>query len=172
MTPHVPAPYPIDAIDRQILAALARDARVSMRSLAAEVHVSRTTAHTRVQNLVRGGVITGFGAQIDPRALGLPVRALVVVTIGAVSWPEIAARLAALPFVEKAQAVSGDIDIVLTVSAADPEQLGQAILRDIHSLAGVVSTRSHLILEEISGRGPGGSPGSPDSPDSRTDDWL
>ncbi len=70
-------------------------------------------------------------------------------------WEDIAKRLAALPpFVEKVQAVSGDIDLILTVSAPDHEQLSQAILRDIHDLPGVVSTRSHLILAELPGRPP------------------
>ena len=68
-----------------------------------------------------------------------------MVRIGDVSWEEIAAKLATLPFVEKVQAVSGDIDIILTVSAPDHEH-EYMILRDIHDMPGVVSTRSHLIL--------------------------
>jgi DNA-binding Lrp family transcriptional regulator len=156
--PTTPPPAGLDAIDRRIVAELSRDARLSMRQLASLVHISRTAAHTRVQNLVRHGVITGFGAQIDPRALGLHVSALVVVKIGTVSWSDMASRLSELPFVEKAQAVSGDIDIILTVSAPDHEQLSQAILRDIHSMPGVISTRSHLILEEIAGRAPAEAP--------------
>ena len=148
----------LDSIDRKIVAALARDARLSMRAIAELVHISRTSAHTRVQALVRQGVITGFGAQIDRKSLGLHVSALVVVKIADVSWAGIASKLAELPFVEKAQAVSGDIDIILTVSAPDHEQLSQAILRDIHSMPGVISTRSHLILEEIAGHAPGETP--------------
>jgi DNA-binding Lrp family transcriptional regulator len=150
--------HSLDAIDRQILAELSVDGRLSMRTIADRVHISRTAAHTRVQELVRRGVITGFGAQVDRRALGLHVSALVVVKIGEVSWEEIASKLAELPFVEKAQAVSGDIDIILTVSAPSHEQLSRAILRDIHSMPGVISTRSHLILEEIEGHGPHSSP--------------
>jgi DNA-binding Lrp family transcriptional regulator len=148
----------LDAVDRQIVTELSRDGRLSMRAIAERVHISRTAAHTRVQNLVRRGVITGFGAQVDRKSLGLHVSALVVVKIGDVSWAEIASRLAELPFVEKAQAVSGDIDIILTVSAPSNEQLSQAILRDIHSMPGVISTRSHLILEEITGHAPGATP--------------
>jgi DNA-binding Lrp family transcriptional regulator len=144
----------LDDIDRQIVAELGRDGRLSMRAIAERVHISRTAAHSRVQQLVRQGVITSFGARIDRKSLGLHVSALVVVKIGDVSWGDIASKLAQLPFVEKAQAVSGDIDIILTVSAPDPEQLSQAILRDIHSMPGVISTRSHLILEEIEGNAP------------------
>ncbi|MDJ0337011.1 Lrp/AsnC family transcriptional regulator [Cryobacterium sp. PH31-O1] len=152
-------PHPgLDSTDRQIIAELSRDGRLSMRQLALLVHISRTAAHTRVQKLISHGVITGFGAQTDRKALGLNVSALVVVKIGDVAWGEIAAELARLPFVEKAQAVSGDIDIILTVSAPDHEQLSQAILRDIHTMPGVISTRSHLILDEIIGHAPGATP--------------
>lgn len=154
-----PTAHPgLDSIDRQIIAELSRDARLSMRQLALHVHISRTAAHTRVNKLIMHGVITGFGAQTDRAALGLNVSALVVVKIADVAWGKIAAQLAELPFVEKAQAVSGDIDIILTVSAPDHEQLSQAILRDIHTMPGVISTRSHLILDEIIGHSPGASP--------------
>lgn len=145
---------PLDDIDRRIVAELSRDGRLSVRTLAERVHVSRTAAHNRLQALQRRGVISGFGAQIDRKAIGLDISALVVVRIGDVPWEQIAARLATLPFVEKVQAVSGDIDLILTVSAPDHEQLSQAILRDIHDLPGVVSTRSHLILAEIEGQPP------------------
>jgi DNA-binding Lrp family transcriptional regulator len=144
----------LDSIDRRIVAELSRDGRLSVRTLAERVHISRTAAHNRVQQLQKRGVITGFGAQIDRKAIGLNISALVVVRIGEVSWEQIAAKLATLPFVEKVQAVSGDIDIMLTVSAPDHEQLSQAILRDIHDMPGVVSTRSHLILAELEGHPP------------------
>ncbi|UOQ89216.1 Lrp/AsnC family transcriptional regulator [Agromyces endophyticus] len=155
MTPQAPHQNEaLDSIDRRIVAELSRDGRLSVRTLADRVHISRTAAHNRLQQLQQRGVITGFGAQIDRRSIGLHISALVVVRIGEVSWEEIAAKLATLPFVEKVQAVSGDIDIILTVSAPDHEQLSQAILRDIHDMPGVVSTRSHLILEEIDGQPP------------------
>ncbi|MCM3656923.1 Lrp/AsnC family transcriptional regulator [Agromyces mediolanus] len=154
MTTHQPHREPLDDIDRRIVAELSQDGRLSVRTLAERVHVSRTAAHNRLQALQRRGVISGFGAQIDRKAIGLEISALVVVRIGDVPWEQIVEQLATLPFVEKVQAVSGDIDIILTVSAPDHEQLSQAILRDIHDMPGVVSTRSHLILAEIEGRPP------------------
>ncbi len=154
MTTQQPHREPLDDIDRRIVAELSQDGRLSVRTLAERVHVSRTAAHNRLQALQRRGVISGFGAQIDRKAIGLEISALVVVRVGVVPWEQMVEQLATLPFVEKVQAVSGDIDIILTVSAPDHEQLSQAILRDIHDMPGVVSTRSHLILAEIEGRPP------------------
>lgn len=145
--------YRIDAIDRRIIAELGKDARLSIRSLAERVHISRTAAHTRLGRLLDHGIITGFSANVDREALGLGITAIVIVKVEA-DWPTVSEALAALPFVEKAQALSGDIDILLTVSAPDHDALSETILRRIHSMPGVASTRSYMILEERMGTAP------------------
>lgn len=145
--------YRIDAIDRRIIAELGKDARLSIRSLAERVHISRTAAHTRLGRLLEHGVITGFSANVDREALGLGITAIVIVKVDA-DWPTVSEALAALPFVEKAQALAGDIDILLTVSAPDHDALSETILRRIHSTPGVASTRSYMILEERAGTAP------------------
>jgi DNA-binding Lrp family transcriptional regulator len=152
--------HEVDAIDRRIIAELGRDARLSVRALAEKVHISRTVVNTRLNALIENGVITGFTATVDRKALGLGVSAIVIVKVDA-DWPTVSAALAALPFVEKAQALSGDIDILLTVSAPTQEQLSETILRRIHSMPGVASTRSYIILEELAGT----------SPEQSTDSW-
>jgi DNA-binding Lrp family transcriptional regulator len=145
----------VDRIDRAIISELALDSRLSIRTIAERVHISRTAAHKRVQNLVATGVIKSFAAQIDRKAIGLNVTAIVIVQAGSVAWPELAASLAELPYVESVLAVSGDIDFVLTVSAPDHEQLSEVIMRQIHEMPGVLSTRSHVVLDARDGTAPG-----------------
>ncbi|MEO6532635.1 MAG: Lrp/AsnC family transcriptional regulator [Pseudolysinimonas sp.] len=151
----------IDRTDRAIIAALAVDSRLSIRAIAERVHISRTAAHHRVQNLIATGVLTGFGAQVDRKSIGLELVAIVIVKVENVPWPELAAALAELPYVESVLAVSGDIDFVLTVSAPDHQHLSEVIMRQIHGLPGVVSTRSHVVLDARTGTAPG----------TRLDDW-
>jgi len=145
--------YRVDAIDRRIIAELGKDARLSIRSLAERVHISRTAAHTRLGRLLDNRIITGFSANVDREALGLGITAIVIVKVDA-DWSTVSEALAALPFVEKAQALAGDIDILLTVSAPDHDALSETILRRIHSTPGVASTRSYMILEERAGTAP------------------
>jgi DNA-binding Lrp family transcriptional regulator len=145
----------LDRIDRAIVSELARDSRLSIRTIAERVHISRTAAHNRVQNLVTTGVVRGFAAQIDRKSIGLNVTAIVIVKAGNLPWPEVAAALAELPFVESVQAVSGDIDFVLTVSAPDHERLSDVIMRQLHEIEGVESTRSHIVLDSWDGTAPG-----------------
>jgi DNA-binding Lrp family transcriptional regulator len=145
----------VDRIDRALISELSQDSRLSIRSLAERVHISRTAAHKRVQNLIETGVLKGFGAQVDRKAIGLHVTAIVIVKTGDAPWAELAAALSALPFVESVLAVSGDIDFVLTVSAPDHEQLSEVIMRQIHEMPGVVSTRSHVVLDSREGTAAG-----------------
>jgi DNA-binding Lrp family transcriptional regulator len=152
----------VDRIDRAIISELSQDSRLSIRTLAERVHISRSAAHNRVQKLIANGTLKGFTAQIDRKAIGLNVTAIVIVKIGNVPWPEITSALSALPYVESVLAVSGDIDFVLTVSAPDQEHLSQVILRQIHEMPGVLSTESHVVLDSLPGTAPGIS----------RDEWL
>jgi len=145
----------VDRIDRAIISELSQDSRLSIRTIAERVHISRTAAHKRVQALISTGVLTGFGAQVDRRALGLNVTALVIVKSENAAFPDISSALAALPYVESVMAVSGDVDFVLTVSAPDHEHLSEVILRQIHELPGVASTRSYVVLDTRLGNSPG-----------------
>jgi DNA-binding Lrp family transcriptional regulator len=145
----------VDRVDRAIIAELTRDARLSMRSLAELVHISRDAANNRVRHLIENGVLTGFGAQVDRKAIGLNVTALVIVKVSGIEWQDAAESLSALPYVERVLAVSGDIDFVLTVNAPDHETLSGVILRQIHAMPGVVSTTSHVVLDEHAGTAPG-----------------
>jgi Lrp/AsnC family transcriptional regulator, leucine-responsive regulatory protein len=67
----------IDAIDRRILIELQDDGRVTMAELGRRVSLSAPAVGERVQRLEESGVITGYSAVVDPRAIGYPIAALV-----------------------------------------------------------------------------------------------
>jgi Lrp/AsnC family transcriptional regulator, leucine-responsive regulatory protein len=65
----------LDAVDVRILSALTADARVSVAELARSVGLSAPSAAERIRHLEESGVIEGYAASLDPRALGLAVAA-------------------------------------------------------------------------------------------------
>jgi Lrp/AsnC family leucine-responsive transcriptional regulator len=67
----------IDDTDRMILDALSRDARVSLKELAASVGLSSPSTADRLRKLQERGVIRGFSVDIDPAALGYTLEAIV-----------------------------------------------------------------------------------------------
>ena len=144
---------PLDAIDRQILSELIRDARVSIRSMAQRVHISRANAYARVDRLVAEEVITGFSACIDHERAGLGTSAYVSLSIAQNSWREVSARLGRLPYVEHVSMLGADFDVLVLVRAPDNAALRDLVLDRIQSIPGVRTTRTWLVFDELQGLG-------------------
>ncbi len=66
---------PLDEIDRQILHSLVDDARTSTAEIARKVALSPPSVAERIKRLEEAGIITGYTATIDPKALGLELTA-------------------------------------------------------------------------------------------------
>jgi Lrp/AsnC family leucine-responsive transcriptional regulator len=67
----------MDGIDVRILRALSEDARVTMADLARAVGLSSPSVTERVRRLEEAGIVRGYGARIDPKALGLQLSAYI-----------------------------------------------------------------------------------------------
>ncbi|MEI5678419.1 MULTISPECIES: Lrp/AsnC family transcriptional regulator [unclassified Mesorhizobium] len=67
----------LDDIDRRLLEILIKDARISLKELAAQVGLSSPSVSERVRRLEERGVIRGFTVEIDPKALGYQLQAIV-----------------------------------------------------------------------------------------------
>lgn len=140
---------PLDDVDRRILDELVADARLSIRTLADRVHVSRTNAYARVERLVADGVITGFHAQVAPERAGLGTSAYVSIAIRQDTWRDVSARMREVPFVVHAALVAGDHDVLALVRAPDNAALRHLVLDQVQSIPGVLSTRTWLVFEEF-----------------------
>src|SRR5579859_3405279 len=68
---------PLDHADWKILRELQREARLSYNELGRRVGLSAPAAAERVRKLEDAGVITGYGAQVNPAKIGLPLLALI-----------------------------------------------------------------------------------------------
>ena len=139
---------PLDDIDRQILVELTRDGRMSMRTLAEHLHISRANAYARVERLRTANVIRGFRADIDPVAAGLGTSAYVTVNLDQAEWRDVGQQLRALPGVVHIALVGGEFDAILLVRARDNAALGRLVLDVIQGMPGVVNTRTLLVFEE------------------------
>ncbi|HEY7560586.1 MAG TPA: Lrp/AsnC family transcriptional regulator [Gaiellaceae bacterium] len=67
----------IDETNRRIIEELQAEARLSMAELARRVSLSPPAVAERVQRLERAGVISGYHASVDPKAIGYPLAAVV-----------------------------------------------------------------------------------------------
>jgi DNA-binding Lrp family transcriptional regulator len=145
----MPDPPPLDDTDRAIVAALCEDGRISIRALAARLHISRASAYLRVQRLEESGVITGYTARVDPRQYGYGLSAYVHLKIAQPAWKPLSDRLLTIPEVEHAALVSGDSDIVLLVRTRDTAALRDLVLNSFQNMPEVLSTQTVLIFDDL-----------------------
>ena len=139
----------LDDIDRKIIAALRANGRLSMRALAADMHISRANVYTRIERLERDGVITGYSATVDPQRYGHALSAYVYLKIAQHSWKELRTRVLHIPEVEHGALVSGEYDIVLLVRTRDAGSLRDLVLTRLQDMPEVQSTHTVLIFEEL-----------------------
>ena len=139
----------LDEVDRQIIEALGRDGRLSIRALADQVHISRANAYARVERLTADGAITGFTVTVDPLKLGLATSAYVTLSLRQSSWRTLRQQLQAIPEIKHMALVGGDFDAILLVRAADNEGLRRVVLEKLQAIPEVLATRTALIFEDL-----------------------
>jgi DNA-binding Lrp family transcriptional regulator len=139
----------LDETDRRIVDELRGDGRMSMRALAAVLHISRANVYTRVARLERDGVIAGYTAVIDPQRYGHALSAYVYLKVQQQGWKRLQERLLDIPDVDHAAFISGEHDIVLLVRTRDAATLRDLVLTRLQGMPEVVSTQTVLIFDEI-----------------------
>jgi DNA-binding Lrp family transcriptional regulator len=138
----------LDAVDRRLLGVLQRDGRISVNELAAEVSVSRANAYQRLDRLRRTGVIRGFTAMVDSRAVGLTVSALILANVEQHAWRTARDKLRHLPGLAYLAMTTGGFDFALVVRVADVETLRDVVLDRLQGMPEVKSTQTVFVLDE------------------------
>jgi Lrp/AsnC family transcriptional regulator, leucine-responsive regulatory protein len=140
----------MDEIDRGILSILQEDARTSNAEIARQVGMAPSAIFERIRKLEERGVIQGYTARIDPRALGLGLLAFVFVRADEyVGAPETERLLAAMPEVQEVHHVAGEDCFLVKVRLADTAALGKLLRDEIGALKTVRSTRSTIVLDTV-----------------------
>jgi DNA-binding Lrp family transcriptional regulator len=142
------SPRPLDDVDRQMLRILVNEGRISINELASRVGISRATAYTRFDRLVAERVINRFRADVDPRALGLDVAAMILINVEQGSWPTTRDKVSRLPGVEYVAMTSGEFDFVLLVRVPDIAALRDVVLYRLQGMPEVRSTETIFVLDE------------------------
>lgn len=141
---------PLDDVDLTLVRLLRQDARLSNARLAEEAGIAASTCLARVRSLVERGVVRGFHADIDPRALGFGLQALISVGIksgarGAVAT--FAGEMRALPEVVQVFFLGGAEDFIVHVATRDTDHVRQFVVDNLSAHPSVSFTRTSLVFE-------------------------
>jgi DNA-binding Lrp family transcriptional regulator len=146
----------LDEVDHAILRILAADARIPNKALAEQVGIAQSTCLTRVRLLQERGVIRGFHADIDPRALGHDLQAMIAVRLhpharGALG--DFAETMRRQPEVLDVYFVAGANDYLLHVATTGTDEVRWFVAEHLNRNPDVAHTETSLIFEHLPAAG-------------------
>jgi Lrp/AsnC family leucine-responsive transcriptional regulator len=119
----------LDETDRSLLIELQADARLSLAELGRRVGLSPPAVAERVRRLTDDGVIRGFRADVDPRALGFALSAIVRIRPAPRQIPKVAELARATPEVVECHRITGEDCFFVKAHVRDVEHLEEVIDR-------------------------------------------
>ena len=142
----------IDAVDRNIIAALQRDGRLTNVELAERVGLTPAPCLRRVRRLEADGVILGYGARVDPRAVGRAFEVLVNVDLARkdrATFEAFESVVAALEEVVEIRRMFGLPDYLLRVQVDSIEAYETFVSTKLGDAPGVDKLDSHITMKLI-----------------------
>ncbi|MCK6442673.1 Lrp/AsnC family transcriptional regulator [Elstera cyanobacteriorum] len=145
----------LDAVDRRMLAVLQAEGRITNQDLAERVGLSPTPCLRRLKRLEESGVITGYAAQVDPKAYGLPFSVFVSVRLLQQMRDQIAEFERAVESweeVTECYLMTGSQDYLLRVQTDGIEGYERFLKQKVTQLRCIQSVQSNFALATIKRR--------------------
>ena len=145
-------PVRLDAIDVALLDILQADGRIAVSELARKVNLSATPCTLRLRRLEQAGVIAGYRAALNPRALGLDLVVFVTVTLKATDEATLEAfnrAIRPVPQVLECHMVGGGFDYLIKARVRDMAEYRDLLGGVIGALPMVEATHSYFVMEEV-----------------------
>jgi DNA-binding Lrp family transcriptional regulator len=139
----------LDATDWRILRELQADGRITNVDLARKVGISAPPCLRRVRALEEAGIIKGFTALLNDRALGFDVTAFAMIRLQSQAEADLIAfeeRARSSPIVRDCYMLSGEIDFLLRCVAPDLSAFQEFIIHELTAAPNVASVKTSLVI--------------------------
>ncbi|MGY0004940.1 Lrp/AsnC family transcriptional regulator [Micromonospora sp. I033] len=138
----------LDALDARLIDLLAEEPRIGVLECSRRLGVARGTVQARLDKLVERGVISGFGPDISPAAIGFGVTSFVTLEISQRHGHDpVTAHLAAIPEVLEAHTITGSSDLLCRIVARSNTDL-QRVIDQIVASEGIRRASTIIALAE------------------------
>ena len=138
-----------DSVDRQILAELQTDGRMTNVELATRVGLTAPPCLRRVRALEERGAITGYHAQLNSDALGYAITVFAMVSLKSQAEPDLKAfeaHVARLDPVRECHMLNGEIDFILKVVARSLQEFQSFLTSSLTTAPNVASVKTSLTI--------------------------
>jgi Lrp/AsnC family leucine-responsive transcriptional regulator len=119
----------VDEANRRLLVELQADARLSLAELGRRVGLSSPAVAERLARLEEAGVITGYRAEIDPRALGWALSVVIRIRPAPRELAKVAELARRTPEIVECQRVTGEDCYIMKAHVRAVDDLEELIDR-------------------------------------------
>jgi len=142
----------LDAYDRALLAEIQRDARLPQSELGERAHLSTAAVNRRLRLLSEAGVIEGYSARLNPKALGYGLTVITEVMVENERSDLLDAlqkSFNACPQVQQCYYVAGECDFVLVFLVRDMEQYVALTRALFHDSGNVKAFKTLVAMDRV-----------------------
>lgn len=138
-----PRPPALDELDKKLITILQDDARASASEISRKIGYNENTIRYRIERLKKSGVVKEFTALLNPRMIGLPVAAIMMITTEPHQLKDVFERLAELEETKHILQATGKHDLIVVAHYTDMNAMNDASQK-IKSMDGVKEAEIHL----------------------------
>jgi DNA-binding Lrp family transcriptional regulator len=138
----------IEELDRKILNALNKNARMSFRRIAKELGISPTTLYDKVRKLEKSGVLKGYIPLIDAESVGYNLMAIIGLRVKQEKDIDVQDAISNLPQVGAVYEVTGEWDLILVCYFKGREDLTNFLKKEL-PLSNIERAITHLVLNVV-----------------------
>ncbi len=135
----------MDDTDRQLIAMLRDDARMSVVALAKKLRVARATVQNRLARLESDGTIVGYTVRLRPDAEAHRIRAITSIVVEGHHGPDVLKKLRGHPNVVALHTTNGRWDLMAELRA-DTLEAFDKVLSAIRAIQGISNTETSILL--------------------------
>ena len=143
----------VDSFDRQILRVLQQGGRISNQDLADRIGLSPSPCLRRVRALEESGIVTGYRALIDAKALGYTLMALIYISMDKHTperFEHFENEISQFSEVQECLLITGqDADYQIKVIVRDMDAFQELLLNRITRIPGVTGVHSSFVLRRV-----------------------
>lgn len=139
----------LDPIDKEILATLQSDGRITNIALAQKVGLTAPPCLRRVRGLEDAGIIKGYHADIDAEKLGYSITVFALVSLKSQAEDDLLAfeeHVATLPQVRECHMLNGEIDFILKIVSHDLQAFQKFLTAKLTTAPNVASVKTSLTI--------------------------
>ena len=142
----------LDEIDKQILEALQRNARITTKELSYDLKLSQTPIYERIKRLEREGIIKGYVALLDKEKVGKPTLTYCSVQLKEHAKPfleQFEREVVTFTEVVECYYIAGNFDYLLRVLVKDISQYQNFLVNKLAALENIQNVQSMFVMTEV-----------------------